>query len=365
MWCQIFRSTFQAAGVLGRATTHALCYGAACKIKTIPPCQLWVLAVSPNTDIPGLKSKYDKDNRVHTCQEVFDTLCVLKTRAKPVECYLRPGIEQYWRSSTACVFFVHMLYYSSTYSWIYDVFFSLTRDMTLEPTFIPSTETSFTSPTVSKPPTMPSPNRPKIPLLNLASYPPINQAFPDALNPLSERANLHQVHNADKALTYLTQTNSRAILVTDPGLLSRKSNNNNAVLEKVLSYIRNGGLVILSFFFASSTTFPVADRFFNDTCGLPWTIGDYTTADVSYNPYAAVPEDTVVTSFPGPFYMKALHVSGAREEEKIVVPTRAWRPHRDQAVVVGCEMGSGYMVFIGDVNMGPESAKIIQGLCGF
>lgn len=85
MWCQIFRSTFQAAGVLGRATTHAVRYGAAREIKAISPCQLWVLAVSPNTDISGLQFKYDKDNRVYTCQEVFDTLCLLKTRAKPIE----------------------------------------------------------------------------------------------------------------------------------------------------------------------------------------------------------------------------------------------------------------------------------------
>lgn len=94
-------------------------------------------------------------------------------------------------------------------------------------------------------------------------------------------------------------------------------------------------------------------------------IEDYTTADFSYNPYAAVPEDTVVTSFPGPFYMKAVHVQGAREEEKIIVPTRACRSYGDQEVVVGCEMGSGYMVYIGDVNMELESAKIIQDLCGF
>lgn len=123
----------------------------------------------------------------------------------------------------------------------------------------------------------------------------------------------------------------------------------------------------------------VFDNFFA-RCGVPWKRGDYHRTDFGLNEAAGrsvLPAGAGAGSvaFPPSFSIKALHVQGARAEEKLYVPVSEARmqsavfsPERvdeSQAAVVGTKMGDGFLAYCGDVNGEVESSRVILALCGF
>ena len=119
------------------------------------------------------------------------------------------------------------------------------------------------------------------------------------------------------AINYLEANNPRAILVTDEGLTKTKY---RVVREKVVSYVRNGGLVIVGLHFSSFTRMDVFDRFFNETFDLPWQHGYYHRSEFQFNPSCSLPIGVTSNRLPAPYTMKVLHVKNAQPEEKIFLP---------------------------------------------
>jgi hypothetical protein len=66
-------------------------------------------------------------------------------------------------------------------------------------------------------------------------------------------------------IQYLETNNSRSILVTDEGLTTTE---NRAILDKVVSYVCNSGLVIVRLHFPNFTNIDAFDKFFNETFSL-------------------------------------------------------------------------------------------------
>ena len=85
------------------------------------------------------------------------------------------------------------------------------------------------------------------------------RSFSSLIDNLYRSAQLKRAKTASAAINYLEANNPRAILVTDEGLTKTK---NRAVREKVVSYLRDGGLVIVGLHFPSFTRMDVFDRFF-------------------------------------------------------------------------------------------------------
>lgn len=182
---------------------------------------------------------------------------------------------------------------------------------------------------------------------------------------------MKRAKSSNGAIRYLETNNPKAIIVTDEGLTKTK---NKAVLDMVLSYIRNGGLVIIGLHFPNFTAMDVFDRFFNESLGLPWKHGDYHRTDFQFNPSCTLPANSVKESFPLPYSMKVLHVKNARPNEKIFVPipdsttqSAVFAPSyvdEEQAAVVGAKLGEGFLVYVGDVNGEEGSNKVMLSLCG-
>jgi hypothetical protein len=213
--------------------------------------------------------------------------------------------------------------------------------------------------------------RSEILLLSLAFQNFLDDTYSSLIDSLDKFTQLKRAKSSNGAIQYLEANNPKAILVTDEGLTETK---NRAVLEKVQSYIQNGGLVIFGLHFSNFTRMDVFDKFFDEGFGLPWQHGDYHRATFQFNPSCTLPASVVKESFPSAYSMKVLHVKNAGQHEKIFVPvpegttqSLVFPPsHVDeaQAAVVGAKIGDGFLVYSGDVNAEQGSDKVILALCG-
>lgn len=217
---------------------------------------------------------------------------------------------------------------------------------------------------------MASANRPEIFLLSLSYLDFLDETYSSLIDKLANSANLKRAKKADGAIRYLGENNPRAILITDEGLTDRK---NAEVLQKVISYVQNGGIAIIGLHFPNFVTMDAMNDLFA-SFGLPWERGDYHRTDFEFNPSSVLPRVVEASSFPGPFSMKTLHIKNARPLEKIFIPisdaqtqSHVFAPEyvdRTQAAVTGAKIGNGYLVYCGDVNGEVGSNQIISVLCG-
>jgi hypothetical protein len=208
-------------------------------------------------------------------------------------------------------------------------------------------------------------------LLSLAYQDFLEEIYAPLLDKLTASVTLKRAKTVNEARRYLEGSNPRAIIVTDEGLADRRNRN---VLQKVVSYAHNGGLVIIGLHFP---TFIEGDRFdnlFNTAFGLPWKRGSYHRTVFKYNPSSVLPPGTVSSSLPEPCSMKAVHVKHTRPHERIFLPISnattqsfVFDPEPvdgTEPAVAGASVGDGYLVYCGDVNGEEGSNKIILSLCG-
>ncbi|KAL6233780.1 hypothetical protein BDW75DRAFT_183260 [Aspergillus navahoensis] len=220
---------------------------------------------------------------------------------------------------------------------------------------------------------MASTDKPQILLLCLSYRAFLDEIYSPLFNSLLEVAHIKRATTASAAIRALASTTFKAVIIADEGLTERDTANQE-VLASVKTYIENGGLAIAGLQFPSFTPM---DRFkaFFQTFGLPWKGGDYHRTTFQLNPSATLPESTEPASLPGPYSMKALHVTNARPLEKIFVPiegavtqSHVFAPEyvdQTQAAVVGARLGSGHLVYCGDVNGEDGSNQLMLALCGF
>lgn len=218
--------------------------------------------------------------------------------------------------------------------------------------------------------TMASPAKADILLLSLAMQPFLDDSYSALINQISSKANIKRAKSASGALNFLSAQTPRAILATDEGLTKPS---NGPVLEKVLSYVRNGGLLLIGLHFPNFTNMDVFDKFFGDL-GLPWKHGDYHRTTFQFNGGCTLPDGMSRMKFPGSYSMKVLHVKGARAHEKIFVPvpqattqSMVFPPEyvdQAQAAIVGAKIGEGYLVYDGNVNPEEGQNRVVLTLCG-
>ena len=119
-------------------------------------------------------------------------------------------------------------------------------------------------------------DRSEILLLSLSFLSHFDEDYSSLINNLSKSTQLKRATSAIGAIQYLQANNPQSILVTDEGLTMQE---NRAVLNKVVSYVHNGGLVIIGLHFPNFVNWHDPDKFFNNNFGLPWQLGDYTRWD--------------------------------------------------------------------------------------
>jgi len=203
--------------------------------------------------------------------------------------------------------------------------------------------------------TDPPSEKPTILLLSLAASDSFNQQYASLINALNDRTNLKKAKTSAGATRYLDSNTPNVIIVTDQGLTPSA---NKAVIEKIITYVRAGGLVIVGLHFPQFTNGAAFKAFFRNF-GLPWESADYTNGQFRFNVGCELPNNATPIAV-SPYNMKALHVKNALPREKIIVPV----DKQPQAAVVGAKVGEGFVVYAGDVNPGKESDRVILSLCG-
>ena len=218
---------------------------------------------------------------------------------------------------------------------------------------------------------MASTQRSEILLVSLANKTFFDESYSLLLEKLCSSVHLKRAKTAKGLMQYLATNSPKVILVTDEGLTLAE---NSAVLDQVVSYVRNGGFVIVGLHFPNFAEFEYIDEFFNKGFGLPWKSGKYQRDTFQFNPSCSLPTGVASNSFPRPYSMKVLHVKNAEPHEKIIIPLPDdmiepvnFPPgyvDQTQAAVVGTRVGDGFLVYAGDVNPGEESFDVILRLCG-
>ncbi|KAF3309670.1 hypothetical protein TWF173_010651 [Orbilia oligospora] len=123
-------------------------------------------------------------------------------------------------------------------------------------------------------------------LLNLCYQPFLDAAYKSLFDGLSAKADLKRANGRAEALRYMELSRPVAIIATDEGLTKSE---NGQVVEAVLQYVRNGGILILGLDFPSSIPMDEFDKFFQRKLGLPWASGDYHREDFEINAEGVFP----------------------------------------------------------------------------
>lgn len=129
-------------------------------------------------------------------------------------------------------------------------------------------------------------NLPDVLLLCLALQGFLDESYSSLFDKLAKSARLRRAKTADAAIRYLSANNPKVIIITDEGLTDQA---NAGVLEKVVGYVRDGGLAVVGLHFPTFVTMGAFDDFFGGAFGLPWKHGDYHRTDFKLNSTCALP----------------------------------------------------------------------------
>ncbi|KUJ09770.1 uncharacterized protein LY89DRAFT_276931 [Mollisia scopiformis] len=170
-----------------------------------------------------------------------------------------------------------------------------------------------------------------------------------------------QVGTAREAIDNVVQTPS-VVLITDHGIHKEE---NEEILQRIVSYVRAGGTVVVGFFFPYNTNADQFEAFF-EAFGLAWTMGAYTRAECWPNVGCNIENRAVFGNMPSNYHTKAVYVHGAKADEKIYVDPFDLPPDSDrtEAIVARAKVGQGWLVYMGDVYFGEEFQDILLKLCG-
>lgn len=222
---------------------------------------------------------------------------------------------------------------------------------------------------------MASSSKPEIFLLSLYCASWFDDQYSNLLSRLSEKGTIKRAKEVSGVLRYLNTNEPDVIIITDQGVNTK---NGEAVKEKLLSYIRDGGIAIFGLHFTAfhpeGLDMRAFDKFWKTWFNLPWKSGNYQRGEFQFNPACKLGPFVPTGPFPAPYYMKPQFMKGARSWEKIYVPvpgdakgSHVFPPdyvEDTEAAVVGAQIGDGFVVYIGDVNDEPGTQELFMTLCG-
>lgn len=107
---------------------------------------------------------------------------------------------------------------------------------------------------------------PRILLLSLDRQPFFDDMYERLIDTLVSKATIQRASKPTAALNYLSTTTPTRIVVTDPGIIQPA---HSAVLEKVVSYVRDGGIAVLACHFSGFISPLELNPFFRSYWNLP------------------------------------------------------------------------------------------------
>ncbi|KAL1878350.1 hypothetical protein Plec18167_004422 [Paecilomyces lecythidis] len=224
---------------------------------------------------------------------------------------------------------------------------------------------------MSNSPASEPPQGPRILLLALESQPWLDEMYSHLIDKLSTHATIQRASTSDAAIRYLSANNPHTILATDPGLTN---GSNSRVLDKVLTYVRSGGVLIFCCLFSSFVNRATFNKFMRSKLSFPWEFGEYHRVTVNLNERAALSSAAnhhiTRERLPQAYSQKAVHLKNVDNALSLYLPDRESALdvafyNRDQTPVAFQNLGQGSVGYIGDVNGEEGSDQVILAMCGF
>ncbi|OAX79036.1 hypothetical protein ACJ72_06648 [Emergomyces africanus] len=209
----------------------------------------------------------------------------------------------------------------------------------------------------------------RILLLSLEKKDYFDELYERFLDTLASKAQVQRASKPAGALYYLSSNTPTAIIVTDPGITRPR---HSAVLEKVISYARHGGTVILAAHFTSFIGPDKLNEFFYCRWCLPWRYGEYHRTTVHLNQQARLANKA---GLPASYSQKAIFLKNVPLDAALYLPTEdsvtesaafVNTPIADLSLtpVVFAAVGEGSLGYVGDVNAEKGSDSVILAMCG-
>ncbi|KAF5386644.1 hypothetical protein D9615_002037 [Tricholomella constricta] len=174
---------------------------------------------------------------------------------------------------------------------------------------------------------------------------------------------LHGLSN-ERVIELIGSPDLIGILVTEAAVADDA---NAYLLGKLVAFAKAGGTVVMGGAFGANIRFDKMGPFFQDSWGVPWRGGDYTSVEIIVNGAHQLVKKN--PTLPSPFYMKGLHVSGITPETAVYLAVRDPQPSTPakkvtQAPVALAPVEKGYLGYIGDVGLQEEHSKIVLAMFG-
>ncbi|KNZ77881.1 RNA polymerase II-associated protein 3 [Termitomyces sp. J132] len=156
-----------------------------------------------------------------------------------------------------------------------------------------------------------------------------------------------------------TVNEAESILITDAAIVDAE---NAYLLSRLVAFAKAGGIVVMGGSFSSHVKFNQLGTFFQDSWGVPWRSGDYTSCEIAVNTEHELAKSPVL---PSAFMMKGLFVSGVTSQTALYVLAEGYATAKtSQAPVASAQVGKGRVGYIGDVGLQDEHSKIVLAMFG-
>jgi hypothetical protein len=211
--------------------------------------------------------------------------------------------------------------------------------------------------------------RPRIFFLSLDKQPFFDDMYAHLIDAIASKATIQRASQRTSALTYLSTNTPTAIIITDPGITKAA---HSAVLEKVISYVRSGGIAIFAGHFSGFIRPTDLDRHFRSPWNLPWQFGDYHRTTVYLNQRV---QQVSKLALPAEYSQKAVFLKNVAPDAALYLPSMdsVTESHvfpsepvknREQTPVAFTAVEEGWLGYVGDVNAETESDAVILAMCG-
>lgn len=139
------------------------------------------------------------------------------------------------------------------------------------------------------------------------------------------------------------------------------------LIDRVISYAKDGGSVIMCLNFASFMQFPEFSPTFNEGFGLSWKLGGYTRETYALND---VFKDYFKNRLQAAYSQKALHIRNSSRHCQVYVETEEMMAEMHSSytpqspVIFERYTDTGFIGYIGDVNNEEGSQAVLLGMLG-
>lgn len=177
---------------------------------------------------------------------------------------------------------------------------------------------------------------------------------------LRDRTRIVEALTPQKALQQLSSPDLAGVLVSDAAITRPIM---AAVLEKLVSYTKDGGVVVLAGSFGKNIQENVLNNFFRNTWGLPWRAGTYHAQWRGGTLATLDPRSAIAASSPSlkqSYKVEGLCLKGFAPSTAIYQAVR----NPDESPLVHTRLGSGYLGYIADFLLSDAASKVLFAMLG-